>query len=103
MQEGDMAVEILIKRSTEKDNSAKILLPHIIELRAHAVKQPGYISGETLFNLDRTEECLVISRWTKLEHWQQWLKNPVRIALNEKIERHLGKETEYEVYSVSLW
>ena len=98
-----MAIEVLIKRATNQKNSAKILLPHIIELRAHAVKQPGYISGETLFNLDREEECLVISRWTKLEHWQQWLKNPIRIALNKEIEKHLSVQTEYNIYSVSLW
>ena len=82
-----MAIEILIKRATDHGNSAKILLPHIIELRAHAVKQPGYISGETLFNIERAEECLVLSRWTKLDHWQNWLKNPIRIALNEEIEK----------------
>lgn len=98
-----MAIEVLIKRATDKNNSAKIILPHIIELRSQALKQPGYISGETLFNLDRTEECLVISRWTKLEHWEKWLKNPVRIELNELIEKRLRKRAEYDIYSVSLW
>jgi heme-degrading monooxygenase HmoA len=98
-----MAVEILIKRATDHGNSAKILLPHVIELRSHAVKQPGYISGETLFNIERSEECLVLSRWTKLEHWQDWLRNPLRIELNEKIEKLLTTKTEYDIYSVSLW
>ncbi len=98
-----MAIEILIKRTTDHGNSAKILLPHIIELRSHAVKQPGYISGETLFNIERSEECLVLSRWTKLEHWQDWLKNPLRIELNEQIEKLLTTQTEYNIYSVSLW
>jgi heme-degrading monooxygenase HmoA len=98
-----MAIEILIKRTTAHENSAKILLPYIIELRAHAVKQPGYISGETLFDIERSEECLVLSRWTKLEHWQEWLRNPLRIELNEKIEKLLTTRTEYNIYSVSLW
>ena len=98
-----MAIEILIKRTTAHENSAKILLPYIIELRAHAVKQPGYISGETLFDIERSEECLVLSRWTKLEHWQEWLRNPLRIELNEKIEKLLATRTEYNIYSVSLW
>ena len=98
-----MAIEILIKRTTDHENSAKILLPHIIELRAYAVKQPGYISGETLFNIERSEECLVLSRWTKLEYWQDWLRNPLRIELNEKIEKLLATRTEYNIYSVSLW
>jgi len=98
-----MAIEILIKRTTDHRDNAKILLPYIIELRAHAVKQPGYISGETLFNLEHTEECLVISRWTKLEHWQDWLKNPIRIELNAKIEKLLVSKAEYNIYGVSLW
>ena len=98
-----MAIEVLIKRSTYRGNNAKILLPDIMELRSHAVKQPGYISGETLFNLDCAEECLVISRWTKLEHWQKWLRDPVRIKLNERIEKRLGQRAEYNIYSVSLW
>ena len=98
-----MAIEILIKRATDHGNSAKIFLPHIIELRAHAVKQPGYISGETLFNIEHPEECLVLSRWTKLEHWQNWLKNPARIALNEEIEKLTAGPADYSIYSVSLW
>ena len=58
-----MAIEVLIRRVTRPGTNAKILLPYIVELRSHAVKQPGYISGETLFNLEQTGECLVVSRW----------------------------------------
>ena len=67
-----MAIGVLIKRVTNPGVNAKVLLPHIIELRALAVRQPGYISGETFFSLDHPEECLVIGRWTSIEHWQQW-------------------------------
>ena len=98
-----MAIGVLIKRVTKKGVNAKVLLPHIIELRALAVRQPGYISGETLFNLDRPEECLVISRWTTLEQWQQWKRSARRNELNEKIEKRLGTKTEYNIYGVGLW
>lgn len=98
-----MAIEVLIKRATDHEDLAKSLLPYIMDLRSHAVKQPGYISGETLFNIERSAECLVISRWTKLEHWQDWLRNPIRIELNQKIEKLLGTKAEYNIYSVSLW
>lgn len=98
-----MAIEVLIKRTTDRGNSAKTLLPHIIELRSLAVQQPGYISGETLLSIERPEECVVISRWTKLEHWQNWLRNPVRIELNDRIENLLATEAEYSIYSVGLW
>ncbi len=45
-----MAVGILIKRVIKHGGNAKELLPHLIELRALAVRQPGYISGESFFN-----------------------------------------------------
>jgi len=98
-----MAIGVLIKRVTKNGVNAKILLSHIIELRALGVRQKGYISGETFFNLDRPEECLVISRWTALEYWQQWLRNPRRIELNENIEKHLETKTEYNIYGIGLW
>ncbi len=98
-----MAIGVLIKRVAKNGVDAKALLPHIVELRALGVRQQGYISGETFFNLDRPEECLVISRWTALEYWQKWLRDPRRIELNQNIEKHLETKTEYNVYGIGLW
>ena len=98
-----MAIGVLIKRVISHGENAKVLLPLIIELRALAVRQPGYISGETFFNLDRPEECLVIGRWTSLEYWQQWKRDPRRIELDENMEKHLDANTEYSIYGIGLW
>jgi len=98
-----MAIEVLIRRVTRPGVNAKALLPHIMELRSHAVKQPGYISGETLFNLEQTDECLVVSRWTTLEHWQAWNRTSRRMELDDGMEGLLGSETEYKFYGVGLW
>ena len=98
-----MATGILIKRVIKGDKDAKVLLPHLIELRALAVKQPGYISGESFFNLENPKECLVISRWTALEHWQEWMRNPRRIELDEKMAKHHETKTEYSIYGIGLW
>jgi heme-degrading monooxygenase HmoA len=98
-----MATGILIKRKTRHGEDAKVLLPHIIELRALAVRQPGYISGESFFNIEHPEECLVISRWIALEHWREWMRNPRRIELDENMEKHHGAKTEYSIYGVGLW
>jgi heme-degrading monooxygenase HmoA len=103
MIESGTAIGVLIKRVMQPGVDAKVLLPHIIELRALAVRQPGYISGETFFDLNCPEECLVISRWTSLEHWQQWEKDRRRIELNENIEKHLGARAEYSIYGIGLW
>ena len=98
-----MAIGVLIKRVTSHGEDAKVLLPHIIDLRSLAVRQPGYISGETFFNIDRPDECLVISRWTTIELWQQWLQDPRRIELDEKMEKRHGIKTEYSIYGIGLW
>ena len=98
-----MAIGVVIKRVTKPGTDAKVLLHHITELRVLAVRQQGYISGETFFNIDRPEECLVIGRWTSLEHWQQWKRDVRRIELNENIEKLCGCRTEYSIYGIGLW
>ena len=98
-----MAIGVLIRRVARHGEDAKVLLPHIIELRAIGVRQPGYISGETFFNIERPEECVVISRWTTLEHWQHWMQDPRRIELDGNMEKHLGTKTEYSIYGIGLW
>jgi heme-degrading monooxygenase HmoA len=98
-----MAIGVLIKRRTKHGEDAKVLLPHIIELRALAVRQPGYISGETFLSIDRPDECLVIGRWTSLEHWQQWKRDQRRIELDGNMEKYLVTQTEYSIYNIDLW
>jgi heme-degrading monooxygenase HmoA len=98
-----MAAGILIKRVIKGGGDAKVLMPHLIELRALAVRQPGYISGESFFNLENPEECLVISRWTDLEHWKKWMQEPRRIELDESMEKQHGTKTEFSVYGIGLW
>jgi heme-degrading monooxygenase HmoA len=98
-----MAIGVLIKRLSKEGTNAKILLPHIVEIRSLAVRQPGYISGETFFNLERPEECIVISKWTTEEQWQEWERNPRRMELDKNMEKHLAAKTEYNIYGIGLW
>lgn len=98
-----MAIGVLIKRVTKRGVNAKELMPLIVELRSLAVKQPGYIAGETFFNLNRPEECLVIGRWTSLEQWQQFEREIRRIELIDKIDKHLESKAEYNFYGIGLW
>lgn len=92
-----MAVKIIINRKVAKDKEAE-LLPLLIQLRALATAQPGYISGETLRNMDDPEESLVISTWNSVENWKDWLSSRQRSEVQEKIDNLLGVETEYKAY-----
>ena len=98
-----MAIGVLIKRIVKEGQDAKALLPYVVDLRALAVRQDGYISGETFFNLKQREECLVISRWTSLENWQKWENDDRRIDLNKEMEKQFGCKAEYNIYGIGLW
>ena len=92
-----MAVKILIKRSIGQE-VAQVLRPLIVELRAHAMRQPGYISGETLKCIDRPGEYLVVSTWQSVNEWNKWINSRERNILEEKIEAITGTVTEYTTY-----
>jgi heme-degrading monooxygenase HmoA len=92
-----MAVKIIIKRKVGKDKEAE-LLPLLIQMRALATAQTGYISGETLRSVENSEEYLVISTWQSVDNWNVWLTNKQRADVQDKIDSLLGEKTEYSNY-----
>ena len=93
-----MVVKIFIKRSVQSNNIADLTML-LKRLRALTLEQPGYISGETLNRIDKKDECMVISTWRSVEDWNAWVNNPKRIEIQTQIDRMLGNETEYAMYS----
>ncbi len=92
-----MAVKVLIvRRGTPR--CFEELKPLVQRLRALALAQPGYVSGETFLNIDVPGEYLVISTWASLEKWTDWLNNPERVAVQSDIDALLGEPTLYQVY-----
>jgi heme-degrading monooxygenase HmoA len=92
-----MAAKIIIKRKVPKGREGD-LLPLLLELRKLATTQAGYISGETLRNMDDPEDYLVISTWKSVDEWKSWVANEQRAALQDKIDSLLGQKTEYGIY-----
>jgi heme-degrading monooxygenase HmoA len=69
------------------------------QLRALTLEQPGYISGETLNRIDKKDECMVVSTWRSVEDWNSWVNNPKRNEIQTEIDKLLGEETDYAMYS----
>ncbi len=92
-----MAVKIMIKRKAS-DKQSEALTALLQQFRALAIKQPGYISGETLRRVDQPGECLVISTWKTVDHWNNWIDNPARLRIQNQIDILLGSETSYEIF-----
>ena len=94
-----MAIEVMIKRKIKQGPQARQLVPFILQLRALATYQPGYISGKTLYNVENPEDCLVISEWQSLEDWYSWMKSEKRTEIQNKIDELTGEATEYKIYA----
>mgnify|MGYP000901128116 FL=1 len=93
-----MAAKILIKRLVPKEKEAELAVL-LRELRVLTMNREGYISGETLKRFDKPGESLVISTWESVDHWREWVLSKERIGIQEKIDRLLGMETDYEIYT----
>lgn len=92
-----MAVKIIIKRKIPKSKETQVL-PLLLELRSKAMTQPGYISGETLINVNDPEDYLVISTWKSVKEWKDWEENKERSEIQGKIEKLLGEKSSVQVY-----
>lgn len=92
-----MTVKIMIKRKVSADKASK-LKDLIMQLRALTIKQPGYVSGESLKSVARPDEYLVISTWESEAAWKAWLGTKERAGLQDKIDALLDVRTEYEIY-----
>ena len=90
-------IRVHIKRNVPqaKEEDLKLL---IHQLRALTMGQPGYITGETLKRLDTPGESLVVSKWQSVDSWNRWFQSKERSEIQDKIDRLLGVETQYEIY-----
>lgn len=94
-----MAIQVVIKRNVKQGRQAKEIVPLILQMRASAMYHPGYISGETLCDIEHPGECIVISKWETIEDWNKWVRNQTRAMIDQKIETLTGKKSEYRIYS----
>lgn len=92
-----MAVKVLIRRKIP-ENKARQMIPLFREMRTLANEQPGYITGETMRNLEKTDDFLVISTWEKSDDWKKWVQSDERQQIQRKIDDLLGGQTEYEIF-----
>ena len=96
-----MAVKILIKRKF-KDGNMQAASRFLINNRNGAMIQPGYISSETLRNLDDRDQVVVVSMWENIEAWNAWENSETRKSNEAEFNDSLIGETEYEHYSLGL-
>jgi len=87
-KEATMSIKIFIERKFNEKFSAEIL-PLLNKIRIKAMEQQGYISGETLVNLENSQEVVVISVWSSLDNWKTWLKSQERGKLENELNPYM--------------
>jgi heme-degrading monooxygenase HmoA len=92
-----MPVKVIIKRKWKIEQPEE-LLPLLTELRSHAQKQAGYISGETLRSLDDPEDFMVISEWETADDWKKWSQSKERRDIQHRVDSLIGERSFYEIY-----
>lgn len=66
-----MSYKIIIERRFKEPPNQEVLRI-IDEIRIKALRNRGYIGGETIVNADDHREVLVISAWSGVEDWKIW-------------------------------
>jgi heme-degrading monooxygenase HmoA len=100
-KEGIMAIKILIKRKFKEGNiqaASRFLINH----RSGAMRQPGYISSETMQSLDDPDKIVVVSMWHTIEDWETWKNSETRTANESEFKDYIVGQAEIEHYSLGL-
>lgn len=90
-------VRVLIERhfaSGHEDTLSQALL----ELRQQASQVPGYVSGETLWDVSDPLHYMVISTWTSRHAWEAWKDSEERANRVIQIQLLLEEPEKIQVY-----
>jgi heme oxygenase (mycobilin-producing) len=92
-----MTIKVIIVREAPQGREQE-LKSLLLELRSAALLQPGFITSETLTNIDNSCEVVVVSTWCSREHWENWLFSELRSKKHEPIDNLTNSPTFIEIY-----
>ena len=93
-----MAIRVFIEREIQPGNDLK-LHQLLMQLRSKAMMQKGYITGETLRDVNNPNRFLVIGTWNSLEEWKAWSEDPDRKRIQEELNKMLRAPEKHNIYT----
>jgi heme-degrading monooxygenase HmoA len=91
-------IRVMIERHCQSGKE-KQLRDLLLELRSAAMRQNGYISGETLREADNPSVFMVIGTWITLEAWKSWQTSRQRLLIEEMMDSLLTDAREVRVFT----
>ena len=92
-------IRVIIERHLKEGKRAE-LIPLLMKLRAAALHQPGYVTGETLVSTEDASVVTVLSTWGNLDDWKAWEKSEERVKLYWQIEPLLQEKARVSLYQI---
>lgn len=96
-----MAIKLLIKRQF-KSGSLSPASQLLIRARYGAMGMKGYISSETLSDLNDPDKVVVSSMWHSIEDWQAWKNSPPRREIESEMEKLMEGPATVEAYALGM-
>ena len=96
-----MAVKVFIKRYI-KAGKTEAAVELLKDVRSRALKQPGYISGETLVNHYDPCNITVVSTWQTIDDWIRWQESDERSATEDQLEGLQEGPANFEIYDLGI-
>lgn len=96
-----MAIKVLIKRKFKAEDLKKAS-KLLFKTRYGAMNQTGYISSETLSDLDEPGKVVVVAMWQSSEDWKNWKNSTDRAEFEAEISKLQDGPTEFETYALGL-
>jgi quinol monooxygenase YgiN len=95
-------IRVLVYQRAKTEKHIEPLMDALRELRNEAMKQPGYITGETLVDIKDPSNVLVISTWHTAEQYDAWNKTEPRIKMGHKVDQFIAEPHTESVYGYYL-
>ncbi len=92
---GGAVIKVIIER---RAGDGTRLLRLLRDIRVEGMKQPGYISGETLVDTEDNSTIVAISTWENLNDWKAWDASETRARLEKQIKALLVEEPKVRTY-----
>ena len=83
-----MTVKIIIDRQFKEAPKAEDIRI-LNDLRIRDMGHPGYISGETLVELEDNKKIMGLSVWAGIDDWETWRNSRERGKLEAELSHHL--------------
>lgn len=77
-------IRVIVEHVTKSKEDSERLMELVVQLRNEAMRQPGYITGETLINQSDPTNILVVSTWSSSEAWDAWDKCEARQTMTQQ-------------------